>query len=290
MSSRYPKRKRPATDYAAMLGKKPRKNTPPPADEPQPATDYTAMLGTKPRQNTPPPAEELQPAVESDPDYNEPEPRAFRDRLKSYTPSSIDSYIPPPDYPPGSPVSHVSSFTGSEREREQNFLKEYYARAEAELAEKQKRGEEYGESEPDDEEEEDSHEDYYVESVTDEDEPSATAHTTQAGSGPRSLGKYSVRDVIEGMAIVFNFVMDVKPDAGINLDQPQTIKYKLNYYDKVWSNKGINWRRRIRRARQRGEETAERFYDMRMSDFMALAYDVISFGRELHGRGIPLLD
>ncbi|KAI1137848.1 hypothetical protein F5Y05DRAFT_386599 [Hypoxylon sp. FL0543] len=180
MSSRYPKRKRPATDYAAMAGK-------------------------KPRTSAQPPAYELQPSVESVSDEQ-----------------------------PEQPESPTAEEAQAEAERIAYEL-------------------DYGYS------------------LT------------------RPVGEYPLREAVESMAIVLNFIEEVNVGASIDLNRLETVLKWLDYGDERWDDKRINWEEAIVLAHERMRETAELLYELKVLDFTDLMYHLLNFSRNLYARGVEIL-
>ncbi|KAI1417093.1 hypothetical protein F5Y13DRAFT_185925 [Hypoxylon sp. FL1857] len=181
------------------------------------------------------------------------------------------------DYPPRSPASHVSSFTGSDKEREQRFLADYYARRDAAAAERARKQKELvpGQKRKIDE---------FDQSEMDTDDAAYGRKSL-----PRSLESYGLREAVESAAIVVNFMVEVNGDVDINIDDPYSIRNAIRYTDERWDDKSINWDGPIERAHERGPETAERLYEMPVVGFMDMVSAVLMFTNYLFGQGVEIL-
>ncbi|OTA56478.1 hypothetical protein K449DRAFT_399491 [Hypoxylon sp. EC38] len=277
MPPRYPKRKRTTTAAATKPGKKPRGPAPRP------------IYRIKPDSPT------ETPAVGIKTDVNVPEFQGPDDEEPPYSPSSLGGNEYHGDYEarayvPTSPVSHISSFTGSEKEREQEIIRKFYAELQAEddaaqqedkaLAPEQSTKQKYNDDDVDD----------FDEKVELQDKVAitGTARTPPPGH-TRRLEAHSLKDALENMAVIINFLKEVNKNAIIEADNPQSIKDAINYNDLRWANKNIDWEVPIEQAYTYYNETVKLLYKIPVLAFMDLTYALLDFSSYLYSRGIEIV-
>ncbi|OTA82304.1 hypothetical protein M434DRAFT_379522 [Hypoxylon sp. CO27-5] len=278
MPPRYTKRKRTTTTATTTKADKKRRV---PAPRP--------IFRAKPDTST------ETPALDNKTDVNVPEFQGPDDEEPPYSPSSLGGNEYHGDYEarayvPTSPVSQVSSFTGSEKEREQEIIRKFYAELQAEddagqreaeaLAPEQSTKQKYNDDDVDDFDEKDELRDKVA--ITGTARPPPPWHT-------RRLEAHSLKDALENMAVVINFLKEVNKNAAIEADNPQSIKDAINYNDLRWTNKNIDWEVPIEQAYTYYNETVKLLYKIPVLAFMDLTYALLDFSSYLYSRGIEIV-